>query len=65
MPSRPQQADPECVDVAALGVGSSRTCGDSFLSLISGGGTVQEVCVARDSGEASGRPHLRSGFDVY
>lgn len=41
VPSRPQQAAPECVGVAALGVGSSRTCRDSLLSLISGGGTAR------------------------
>lgn len=39
--SRPQQAAPECTGVAALGVGSSRTCRHSLLSLISGGGTAR------------------------
>lgn len=41
VPSRPQQAAPECTGVAALGVGSSRTCRHSLLSLISGGGTAR------------------------
>lgn len=64
MPSRPQQAAPEGVAVAALGVGSSGTCDDSLLSLISGAGTAQEAWVARDSRAASRSPHPRSGFDM-